>query len=529
MSDELREYTVNAPDAETLKSVIDELTRSGSDSPESVPDRPVEVLRERPNNPVNTDIWLTESEANALRNDPRVTEVLDINAVAPRKRAFQTGTFDKTSVNTGAKLNWGLIRHIKETNVFGPSTADPGLTYDYVLDGEGVDIVIVDSGIDPNHPEFLDEEGNSRVQQINWFTESGEFGTQPNGFYRDYDGHGTHVASVAAGNTFGWAKKAHIFSIKLTSLSGPDDPFAGLSIGQAADVIRGWHLNKNNGRPSIVVNSWGINIFWDDTLGAFTFNNDGSGPYYSVNGGEYRGVAWTGVTKDLTKGHVGTQESTNFYAFPWYSSSIDADMRLLAANNIILCNAAGNEGQKVDVQGGPDYNNFITVENLTAAYYYHRGGTPNAAPFPCFQCGSLGFDTTGPASSEEIKAFYTNAGPGVNIYAAGDRIMGAMSDINVYPGAAAYYDDATFKQTSLNGTSFAAPQVAGIAALLLQIHPNWRASQVVSWLTGQAKAALFDSGVDDDYQNTASIWGGPNNVAYVPFGQRKTYQITTTP
>lgn len=528
MSDALREYTVNAPDPETLQSVVDDLVQDGTPSIETIPSRPVSILRERPNNPNNTDFLLTEDEAAALRLDPRVDEVLDIEVVVPRKRAFQTGTFNKTAANDGAKLNWGLIRHIKETNVFGPDEADPGLTYDYVLDGEGVDIVVVDSGIDPNHPEFLDEQGNSRVQQINWFTESGEFGTQPNGFYRDYDGHGTHVASVAAGNTFGWAKKAHIFSIKLTSLAGPSDPFAGLSIGQTADVLRGWHNAKTNGRPSVVINSWGLGIFWDTTLDAFTFNDDGSGPYYSVNGGEYRGTPWTGVTKDLTKGHVGNEVSASLYQFPYFSSAIDADLRLLASEGIVLCNAAGNESQKIDVQDGLDYNNFITIENLTSAFYYHRGGTPRAYPFPSFQCGSLGFDTTGAASSEEIKAIYTNAGPGVNIYAAGDRIMGAMSDVNVYSGSADYYDNANFKQTSLNGTSFAAPQVAGLAALLLQVHPNWTVGQVVTWLTGQAKAAMFDSGLDDDYQNTASIWGGSNNVAYIPFGQRKTYQITAT-
>jgi len=528
MSEDISEYTVNAADPETLRSIVEDLTQEGTPSPESVPERAVEISSFRPNNPHNTDLLLTEEEANALRSDPRVQEVFDIKRIKARKQAFQTGDFNKTPNNTGARLNWGLIRHIKDTNVFGPNEADPGLTYDYVLDGEGVDVVIVDSGIDPNHPEFLDSEGNTRVQQINWFAESEEFGTQPNGFYRDYDGHGTHVASVVAGNTFGWAKKAHIFSIKLTDLAGPDDPFNGFSIGQAMDVIKGWHENKNNERPSIVINSWGINIFWETSLGAFTFNSDGSGPYYSINGGEYRGTAWTGTNKDLLKGHVGVQSSANLWTFPWYSSAVDNDIRLLSSSGIIVVNAGGNGGQKVDVEGGADYDNYINVEGLTSTYYYHRGSTPNVSPFPGFQCGSLGYDTTGPSSSEEIKAIYTNAGPGINIYAAGDRIMGAMSETNVYTGSPNYYADSSFKQASLTGTSFAAPQVAGLAALLLQIHPDWTPSQVVKWLTDQSKAVLFESGLDDDYQNTASIWGGPNSLAYVPFGQRKTYEIVST-
>ena len=54
--------------------------------------------------------------------------------------------------------------------------------------------------------------GTSRVQQIDWYTESGLSGSQNVNHYRDFDGHGTHCAGIAAGKTYGWAKKAHIYS-----------------------------------------------------------------------------------------------------------------------------------------------------------------------------------------------------------------------------------------------------------------------------------------------------------------------------
>ena len=54
----------------------------------------------------------------------------------------------------------------------------------------------------------------SRVQQIDWYTASGLSGTQSANFYRDRDGHGTHCAGIAAGKTYGWAKRVQMFMLK---------------------------------------------------------------------------------------------------------------------------------------------------------------------------------------------------------------------------------------------------------------------------------------------------------------------------
>jgi subtilisin family serine protease len=58
------------------------------------------------------------------------------------------------------------------------------------LDGSGISIAIVDSGIDPRHVSFLDRNNNQRVVFSRDFT--GEGRTD------DPYGHGTHVASIAA-------------------------------------------------------------------------------------------------------------------------------------------------------------------------------------------------------------------------------------------------------------------------------------------------------------------------------------------
>ncbi|WP_248785698.1 hypothetical protein, partial [Escherichia coli] len=79
---------------------------------------------------------------------------------------FQDGVFTKTTSDSGNYQNWGLIRSNNPTNVFGTALSS-SLAYLYTLDGTGVDVVIQDSGIEVNHPEFQDALGNNIVQQIN--------------------------------------------------------------------------------------------------------------------------------------------------------------------------------------------------------------------------------------------------------------------------------------------------------------------------------------------------------------------------
>jgi len=512
---------ITTVDAETTDSLWDDLIEEGASTKE-VPERKVEIANPRNSNPINTSYYLTDQEAEELKKDPRVLDVFSVDSVKPVKLALQNGTFSKDTVSTGDKQNWGLLRHINTSNVFGTSTSDPGGTYNYVLDGTGVDVIIVDSGIQADHPEFQNSQGISRVKEIDWYAVSGVSGTMPSNFYTDYDGHGTHVAATVAGKTFGWAKNADIYSIKLNDLKGIPDPGNGISVSDMMDCILGWHNAKTNGRPTIVNNSWGYLIFWRTADNALSFSTSG-GTTYSISGGSYRSTSWSGSTYDTSKGHTGVQTSLGIYGFSYAVTSTDADISLLIAAGIIVCNAAGNESLKQDVLGGVDYDNYITATTL-GNFYYHRGGSPNSKSNPGFEVGSLGPSVTDPAGLD-IKSSFSNSGPGVDVYAAGSRVISAMSQVNDDNTSIEYQLNSSYKQQLLSGTSMASPQIAGICALLTQAHPDWSPSQVYNWIVNNTEESLYDSGLSDDYANTGSILGGGNRLAYFPMNGQKTFEI----
>ncbi|HZI48619.1 MAG TPA: S8 family serine peptidase, partial [Pyrinomonadaceae bacterium] len=96
------------------------------------------------------------------------------------------------------------------------------------LDGSGIGIAIVDSGIDTNHRSFLNRSNSVRVVYSEDFT--GEGRTD------DPYGHGTHVASLAAGNGrisnaqyTGIAPNANLINLRVLNSQG---------VGSTAQVLR---------------------------------------------------------------------------------------------------------------------------------------------------------------------------------------------------------------------------------------------------------------------------------------------------
>ena len=482
-----------------------------------IPSRSVEVANARPGSQRNTHYSLTDDEAETLALDSRVYAVelrpdLRDDLVMTRF-ATQTGDFSKTTLSRGNFINWGLLRANNFQNTYADASAPGG--YNYTLDGSGVDIVIQDSGIQADHPDFYGYDGTSRVQQIDWFTASGLTGTQSANHYRDYDGHGTHVAGIAAGLTYGWAKASKIYALKVAGLEGSGDSGTGISVTDCFDVIKEWHNAKPNDpytgkpRPTIVNMSWGY------------------GSYFSnISGGSYRGTTWTGSARDTAKGMVGRFDGVG-YRYGVRIATVDVDIEEMIDAGIHVCIAAGNTSQKIDIPTGLDYDNYFTKTGSGATtFYYNRGGSPNSQN--AHMVGNI--DSVIHADGLEQKASSSETGPGVSVYAPGTNIMSTTSTINKWGANDGPYPvNANYLITNISGTSMAAPQIAGILALYMQINPEATPEQALNYINSNAQPSkLYDTVSSADYTESRSLLGGNNRFVYNKFNSASQMTIGQT-
>lgn len=145
------------------------------------------------------------------------------------------------------------------------------------LSGEGVYVGILDTGIDIFHPDFIDEEGNTRIAVL-W--DQTIPGNPPAPFYQgsvytkeeinraihkpggrslvpstDGTGHGSHVASIAAGRK-GVAPKAELIVVKLGNTDGRGFPRTTQLMSALDYTVR---FAQDHGRPVAVNISYGNN------------------------------------------------------------------------------------------------------------------------------------------------------------------------------------------------------------------------------------------------------------------------------
>lgn len=549
---ELKEYVVTVKKGKTISQLENDLRRDtaeddGVDS-SIVPDRPVLIANARELSERQTHFSMTWAEAQALKNHEDVLNVEPANSVIAQTSAVRTQNFEKVGIfasNVGNATNYGLYRCNFEENIFG---ADPGIgglgNMTQNLDGTGVDVVIMDDGVAVDHPEWVGPDGRNRFVQIDWYAAANVAGSMPTGYYDDpASGHGTCVASVVAGKTYGWATNANIYSLKTLG--------SGATIGHAEglDLVRQWHNNKPINPTTGAKNPTIVNASWDTI--AYVLGPPAGGNYdpfsdgghivytgYSLFGGNYRGNAYSyalsgagaftmprlnealGMSLHSTGYSLGTANVTgNLYYIPGKNDSIDAAVEDLIDAGVTFVHAAGNNQFKNDGPGGLDWDNHANVLNTASPItyttrYYCRPSTPwangvvhvGAVDSNVFQMDGFYI---------EQRASYSNYGTAVDIHAPGTGIVGAW----VGTGGEAYYANASYKQKAEQGTSFSSPQVTGVMALFLQLNPTVSAAEAKRWLINKAKVGdiIYDTGSTTDYANTYSLSGGPNRFLYNPY------------
>lgn len=136
---------------------------------------------------------MTEKDAKKLSKDARVAYV-------------EEGDQSEVSGVQTNPPNWGLDR-------IDQRLMPLNYTYSYSSTGAGVTAYIIDTGLNIAHMEF-----RGRVVGEKDFVYESGFYPSPGNYGEDCDGHGTHVAGILGGNTYGVAKEVGLYPVRVGAL-----------------------------------------------------------------------------------------------------------------------------------------------------------------------------------------------------------------------------------------------------------------------------------------------------------------------
>ncbi|MET0189925.1 MAG: S8 family peptidase [Pseudonocardia sediminis] len=171
---------------------------------------------------------LDRVQAARMRAEPGVLGVEEDREITPLEPRGATHQDAPETEGTQAKpVNWGLDRIDQRTLPLDGK-------YTTTATGAGVDVYVLDTGVDASHPDF----GGRASLDTNTIDTQNE----------DCDGHGTVVAGIAASATYGVAKDARVHGVKVLDCNGT---------GTLSSLIAGidWVV-KNKKGPSVAVMSW---------------------------------------------------------------------------------------------------------------------------------------------------------------------------------------------------------------------------------------------------------------------------------
>ena len=409
-----------------------------------------------------------------LRSDPNVEYVVSDraiagNAVLPRalNGALPSQTTPTVHANlprlvlpsdtadtfyTGSPQGWA----VRAVGGFGGGVADSGSDGPWATTtGKGVRIAILDSGVDQNHPDIAP----NLVLNLSEIDGTAQSSPCDDGSPQDQTGHGTWVASLAAGaagngsgRTVGVAPTASLLNIKvLQRIPGTGSTTAAQCANGQASGLLSWVLQ-------------GI--------------DDAVAQHANVI------VLAMSVTLDLYEG-----DSAGLKA------SFDRVTHAAAAAGVVLVAAVGNDAidlsnaryvqipaQSRDVLAVVASTNPACAENLqqgatcaagpvTIPYYSNYGAPLNAVAAPG---GSY------PDGSDEGVSGWVRGACSSGLANTAD---GLPTDANHSLGC---FNLGHQGYVQAIGTSASAPLVAGVIALVRAAHPDWSAATVIAAVQSSA-------------------------------------------
>ncbi|TPH17115.1 S8 family serine peptidase [Litorilituus lipolyticus] len=530
-------------------------------------------------------IKMTEQEAKAMVSMPQVLKVI-------RQVEYKLHT-EEGPDHIGAKTVW---------------SATPGVSHK----GEGVVVGIIDSGINTDHPSFAALGGDGYTHSnpkeeyfgdckkegfealcndkligvYSYESITATFGDKVPHVGEDFNGHGSHVASTAAGNVLrdlpyytAGNKESHdgnpIVGSNIPEMSGVA-PHANIVSFQVCG-----HTGGCNVGAMVKAVEDAIEIGVDVINMSIGPNGEGPHPWLNTLDMAYLAANEAGIFASISAGNSGSGANTVGHLAPWYtvvanathgryfgktlSSSINAETPFneIEGTGMISSEITGElvyagakrswafirqcnfdtddqsnlpdmKGKVVlcDRGGNSLYEKALAVQELGGVGVVIRNFSGSATalysinyPVPGIQIDEQDGKSlkewmdnistpevtisAGMALSDDANANILNPSSSRGPYSDYPQLMVphvAAPGTDIY---AAYSDFMPFSNNPapsdfsfLSGTSMAAPHVAGAAALLSQVRPDWSASQMQSALMMTANPSMLK----EDRETGADVW-----------------------
>jgi len=191
---------------------------------DAVPNEYIVVLRPE----ISTQSFAIKAEEKVLKRFPMLNgmlvETADPDSLHREGVAYVEPNLRVHVLTDQSGATWGIDRIDSRAGTNG--------TYKYSETGAGVNVYVVDTGIMASHTEFSGRVGAG-------------YSALGDGSTADCNGHGTHVSGTIAGTTYGIAKRASIYPVRVLDCNGS---------GQTSGVIDGIEWVAANARRPAVAN-----------------------------------------------------------------------------------------------------------------------------------------------------------------------------------------------------------------------------------------------------------------------------------